>query len=365
MVDTMTVLETFVSDGVAFLVALVVVAAVGGGAIVWVAATLGEGPWYLDSDAFALWGAVASLVASPVVHLGSWVRSRVGPRLGRLGASIRGSVAARRRLATLARWRRHDRPVVVLFAEYLLAVAVRTAAVASTPVATPGSVPDGGVVAVSGRVERRDDAAWSPVTETDCVVCEYRVDYYRSEADARLDRRPVSRRVAAGIEAVPFAVAGDEGRVPVDPVPWGTDGKRTSRLGDRVTYRNARLDRPSTETGVVPAETVSETLRDRIRETLAERGDSVATVEDGFLRVTERRLDPGTDVLVVGERRAPVEDGEGRVLNTVGPRHPFLVSVRSRRALLGRVVLEALVALLVVGVAGGAVARVLGWPVVA
>jgi len=37
------------------------------------------------------------------------------------------------------------------------------------------------------------------------------------------------------------------------------------------------------------------------------------------------------------------------VINTVGPRHPFLVSDRSRRAVLGRILVEWLVTLLVVG----------------
>lgn len=194
---------------------------------------------------------------------------------------------------------------------------------------SPGGLPDGGTVAVTGEVRPYEPAGVPRAagSRTPSVLYRLRVDAYPEPVED-----PERRSFADGsvvtddVHAVPFVLADGEGReretAVVDPVPRaaeeGLTPERTVR--PRTDYVSADVRFP--HEGLVTAGRLRE-LDERRRSWLRETSDLSASA---FVRVLERRLSPGDRVTVLGHRVLPGPDTERDVIHVRSWRSPFRIA---------------------------------------
>ncbi|WP_255151919.1 E3 ubiquitin ligase family protein [Halorarius halobius] len=244
--------------------------------------------------------------------------------------------------------------VLLLLGVGLVAYAVdrvrNVRAILSTPTSDAGFVSTGRVE-LEGAVDARDTVE-TPFTGTDCVAYEWQVEEHdRDPGDALRDWDTL----AQGGVTVPFAVGDGTGEALVDPVERG-DGVDAEPPRDASTESEGwlssglptDLDLPATDEIVVEA---GEDPPERVAAFLAGR-ENRDRVHDEKRRFTERRLEDGTEVYVLGHA---VDTGRGvAVENHRGERFVVSANSETRTALrnVGGGVLAFVVGVLLVVVSG-------------
>lgn len=205
------------------------------------------------------------------------------------------------------------------------------------PTSSPEELPEGGDVAVRGRVEPAEELLRSPVTDVECVLAHHRLEA-RSDADSRggvfWDRiNAVSFHVvdgsggdggdgAGGVRDGDGTGAGEGDRALVDPIPRSpeNDFEPGPRSQGRAAYADATLDFP----GAADVREVWKWELDR-DDPLAEFVDPADLPDEALLRYTERRFEPGHRVSVLGHR-LPEEHFTADLAHVAGLRTPFRLS---------------------------------------
>ncbi len=197
---------------------------------------------------------------------------------------------------------------------------------------TPGALPERGTVAVAGTVEPFDDRLVRPTGSlTPSVVCRVRIDAYPAPIDDPGRRSFTDGFVATDdVHAVPFVLAGDDPRpggdsgpaqAVVDPVPRAADEGLTPETSVRPRAAYATSDLRYPHEAVVVADRLR-ALDERRRSWLRETTD---LADDAFVRVLERRVEPGDRVRVLGHRVRPGPAVERDVINVATWRSAFRV----------------------------------------
>jgi len=195
---------------------------------------------------------------------------------------------------------------------------------------TPGALPDRGTVAVVGRVEPLEDRVRPAGSLTPAVVCRVRVDAYR---DPVVDpgERPFTDGLVAtdDVHAVPFVLSGDADRddhgrptgAVVDPVPRAAEEGLVPEesVRPRAAYATSDLRFPHEE--LVVADRLRD-LEERRRSWLRESTD---LADGAFVRVLERRVEPGDRLRVLGHRVRPGPAAERDLINVASWRSPFRI----------------------------------------
>ncbi|PSQ59839.1 hypothetical protein BRD18_02520 [Halobacteriales archaeon SW_7_71_33] len=206
-------------------------------------------------------------------------------------------------------------------------VAARTiASLASTRAETvsPGALPDGGTVAVAGRVEPYDTVGVVRPggSRTPSVCCRVRVDAY-PEPVSNPERRSFTDGSVAldDVLAVPFVLADGSDEAVVDPVPRApSEGLApAATVRPRAAYVTSDLRYP--DEGLVAADRLRD-LSERRRSWVRERTN---LADDAFVRLLERRLSPGDRVRTVGHRVRHDRGVDRDVINVRSLRAPFRV----------------------------------------
>ena len=214
-----------------------------------------------------------------------------------------------------------------------------------TDTVTPGTLPEHGTTAVVGRVEPFENRLLRPTGSlTPSVVCRVRVDAYRDPVADPGERGFTDGLVSVDdVHAVPFVLAasggsdagdgadgvgdasdGDRGqpaRAVVDPVPRAADEGLVPEesVRPRAAYVTSDLRFPHEE--LVVADRLHD-LDERRRAWLRETTD---LAEDAFVRVLERRVEPGDRVRVLGYRVRPGPTVERDVINVASWRSAFRI----------------------------------------
>lgn len=223
-------------------------------------------------------------------------------------------------------------------------------AILGTPTGDAGFV-GSGRVELEGAVHARE-VLTAPVTGAECVAYEWQIEEYdRDPGDALKDWDTLVQ----GGATVPFAVRDGTGEVLVDPAKRDATADTTERPADGVTAREGWLssgmppyfdlpeaDEVVVEAGAEPPEPVAALLETR------EHRDRVSAHKRRF---TERRLEAGTEVYVLG---TAVERAETTVENRAGDRFVVSTSSETRTALrnAGGAVASFLVGVLLIAVSG-------------
>lgn len=204
-----------------------------------------------------------------------------------------------------------------------------------------GSLPSSGIVSVSGTVSPLEDhgPVVSPVDGEEGVVCAYRIDGYEDPTNAKyasgVSESAPYPGLLAGVEAVPFGLRTDDGTVVVDPAPWDPENPSESHPGPRqrsgADYRTATLEFSTVDRQVMELDAFPDPFEERLERAFDGREECVLAGSLTY-RVEARRLDPGTDVTVVGWSVAGRDHLEADVVSLPGPRRPFRIAVDDRRS---------------------------------
>ncbi len=199
----------------------------------------------------------------------------------------------------------------------------------------PGALPDRGTVAVVGGVEAFEDRVVRPAGSlTPAVVCRVRVDAYRDPVADPGKRSFTDGLVATDdVHAVPFVLTGDGdgddrdrlARAVVDPVPRAANEGLVPEesVRPRAAYVTSDLRFPHEE--LVVADRLRD-LDERRRSWLREATD---LADGAFVRVLERRVEPGDRLRVLGHRVRPGPAVERDLINVASWRSPFRVEPAS------------------------------------
>ncbi|TMT80209.1 hypothetical protein E2L06_00085 [Haloterrigena sp. H1] len=185
-----------------------------------------------------------------------------------------------------------------------------------------------GVVAATGVARPSADQGMleAPVTGTPCLAYAYRVsrDTFR---DGLSDLAPKRK----GAEAVPFRLDGATGTALVQPVERDGSGEPTD------TWE--RMQVPGIECPATFDEDVYQILGQEVPERVTEMvPEAIEQKQEVYIR--EERLEPGTEVYVLGSAAPAPERGDEPVIrNRAGD--PFTVTAGGRNATLRRYVLAA------------------------
>ncbi len=210
---------------------------------------------------------------------------------------------------------------------------------------TPGELPERGTAAVVGTVDPFEDHLVRPAGSlTPSVVCRVRVDAYSGPVRNPGERSFTDGLVATDdVHAVPFVLVESAGRdlgddangvkdvsdgghsgparAVVDPVPRAADEGLVpeTSVRPRAAYVTSDLQFPREE--LVVADHLRE-LDERRRAWLCE---TTSLADGAFVRVLERRVEPGDRVRVLGHRVRPGPSVERDLISVASWRSPFRV----------------------------------------